>query len=395
MAKHIRRTPKKLPSVRKHGLSAVLLLAIFGLSTWSWLNISAKNKPAKAPKIEITLAQTSLTSPASREVQLPDLLAKDNIPADVNPTETVTLVGEPKRANRSIPVIRTNSVTRPSGPVMVDGRPLGANRQPIINVTPLPPAPVSGLSRMTSFGPVPSPHQDGRSAFAVYAKPFTPKAETKYIALVIGGLGINPMLTRRAINELPGAVTLSFAAAAPGLQAWINQARARGHEVMIELPMQGASPRQARTLSIDASAQDNIRNLEYSLARAQGYFAVTNYDGSRLITDEAALLPIVKYLKTAGLGFVYDGALDAARIAPLARREGLPVITANTFIDETQQDRDTVRRHIQALQAASYDNVPIGMGFSYPGTIDGVRAWLETKPKNVALAPVSYALTSR
>jgi len=380
-----------MPSVRKHGFSAVLLLAILGLSVWTWLNISAKNKPAKSQKIEVSLPQPSTGGPSNTELPLPDLLAQDNIPHDVNPTESVAFLGEP---TRRVPVVKTNS--RPSsGPVMIDGRPLGDNRKTIINFTPLPPAPLVGMSRMTSFGPVPAPHKDGRTALGVYAKPFTPKADIKYISLVVGGLGINPMLTRRAINELPGAVTLSFAAEAPGLQSWVNQARARGHEVMIELPMQGAGPLEPRTLRIGASKATNIKNLEYALAQAQGYFAVTNYDGARLVNDESALLPIVKYLKTAGVGFVYDGALEGARIDALSRREGLPIITANAYIDGAQQDSASVRRNIQALQAKSYDNVPIGMGFSYPGTIDGVRAWLANKPANIELAPVSYALKSR
>jgi len=391
MAKHIRRTPRKMPSVRKHGLSAVLLLAILTLSVWSWLNISAKNKPDKGPIFEVALPVPTAVEALGSEVQLPDLLAQDNIPADVNPTERVALVGEAKRRTS---VVKPNPGSRPSGSVMIDGRPLD-NRKTIIGFTPLAPAPISGMSRMTSFGPVPMPHKDGRTAVLAYAKPFTPKPETKYISLVIGGLGINPMLTRKAINELPDAVTLSFAAEAPGLQNWLNQARARGHEVMIELPMQGADPVETRTLRIGADEKTNIKNLEYFLARAQGYFAVTNYGGAHLVNNEVALLPIIKYLKSAGLGFIYDGALDNARIGPIARREGLPVILADAFIDEAQQDSAAVRRNIQTLQADSYENIPVGMGFSYPGTIDGVRAWLANKPTDIELAPVSYALKSR
>jgi len=341
--------------------------------------------------MEIYLPTPSAVNPSGTELQLPDLLANDNIPDGVNPTEPVALVGEPRRR---APVVKAPRAAA-SGRVMIDGRPLGDNRKTIIKFTPLPPAPIAGMSRMTPFGPVPKPHKDGRTVFAAYAKPFTPKAKTKYISLVIGGLGINPMLTRRAIHELPGTVTLSFAAEAPGLQAWVNQARARGHEVMLELPMQGSGPLEPRTLNIEASEKTNIQNLEYVLARAQGYFAVTNYDGSRIVNDEAALLPIVKYLKTAGLGFVYDGALEAARIGPLARREGLPVIIANAYIDAKKQDSVSVLRTIRTLAEASYDNVPIGMGFSYPGTIEGVQIWLANKPKNIELAPVSHALKSR
>ncbi len=373
--------------MRKHGLSAVLLLVITGLSVVSWLNISAKNKPVANTTTEILLPKQVIIQTANKTPSLPDLLEPDNIPLDVNPTEQVNMVGKPSQ-------ITPPKNTR-TGPVLIDGRSLEDNQQTIRDYTPLVRAPIVGLSRMTPFGPVPHPHKDGRTALTAYAKPFSPNAETKYLSLVVGGLGLNPSITRKAINNLPGVVTLSFAADAPGLQGWINKARARGHEVMIELPMQGNVPAEIRTLTVAGSGTVNTRNLEYLLSRAQGYFAVTNYDGARLVNDETALLPIIKTLKDAGLGFVYDGAIDDTRIERLAKREALPAVIANGYLDEEQQDRAYVLRNIKILHENSYDNVPIGMGFAYEGTIDGIKAWLATKPQNIEIAPVSYALKTR
>lgn len=364
-----------------------MLLAIIGLSVISWLNISAKNKLVSHTATEILLPKPVLPQATNDGPRLPDLLEPDNIPQDVNPTDQVSMVGGPTKAP---PPKNTQT-----GPMLIDGRTLTVGPQTIRNYTPLVGAPIDGLSRMTPYGRVPQPHQDGRTALNAYAKLFTPKAKTKYISLVVGGLGLNPAITRRAINNLPGAVTLSFAADAPGLQGWVNKARAHGHEVMIELPMQGSGPIETYTLTVAGPVTANTRNLEYLLSRAQGYFAVTNYDGDLLVNDETALLPILKTLKQAGLGFVYDGALDGTRIDPLARREGLPVISANAYIDEERQDRAYVVRNIKVLHEDSYDNIPIGMGFAYVGTIDGIKAWLETKPKNIELAPVSYALKTR
>ena len=194
---------------------------------------------------------------------------------------------------------------------------------------------------------------------------------------------------------MPGAVTLSFAAEAPGLQGWVNKARARGHEVMIELPMQGSEPIGTYTLVSNGPDMVNTKNLEYLLSRAQGYFAVTNYDGAHLVNNETALLPIITRLKDAGLGFIYDGALSDTRMALMAKREGLPFVSATAYLDAKQQDSTYVLRKIKMLYEDSYDNTPIGMGFAYGGTINGIKTWLATKPKHVELAPVSYALKSR
>ena len=119
---------------------------------------------------------------------------------------------------------------------------------------------------MSPFGKVPYIAPDGRRALTSYAKPFTPQAGKQYISVVIGGLGINPALTRRAINELPGSVTLSFAVHAPGLQLWINQARARGHEVLIELPMEAnaAAPNTKHILNACQTRQSKHKRFRLS-----------------------------------------------------------------------------------------------------------------------------------
>ncbi len=389
MVQHIRRNPRKLPSVRKHGLSALLLLAILGLSVMAWLNISAKNPPIKHVAAEVLLPKPMAQNPTNTTPPLPDLLKDDNIPQNVNPTDQISMVGGPAETvnaqSRPHPQPRTNLL-------MIDGRTLPSRTQSIRNYTPLLRAPIDGMSQMTPYGRVPHPHKDGRTALSAYAKPFTPKAKTKYISLVVGGLGLNPSITRKAINNLPGTVTLSFAAEAPGLQGWVNQARARGHEVMIELPMQGSEPIGTRTLISGRTDMSNVKNLEYLLSRAQGYFAVTNYDGGILIKDETALLPIVKRLKEAGLGFVYDGGIAENRLAPLAKREGLAYISGTSYLDEERHDASYVMQNIKILHEDSYENTPIGMGFAYEGTIDGIRTWLAAKPKNIEIAPVSYAL---
>ncbi len=387
MSRNVKRNVRTPPSVRKHGLSAVLLLLIIVFSVWAWLNFTARHKPVPLPKVETALPENAPVEKAEKVEKLPDLLAEDNIPPDVNPTETVKLAGEmdekPKREVRK-PV---------KMPVIITGQSLKKRRE-ITNYTPLPPAPFAGLSRMSAYGAVPSPDKNGRTPFRAYAKSFTPDKNRRYISLVVGGLGLNPQLTRRAISELPGPITLSFAANAPGLQGWIDKARAHGHEVLIELPME-ESPDVERPLSVQQGKVSNLKHLDYHLSRAQGYFAVTNYGGDALVQNETALAPIIKALKDDGLGFVYDGGIKNSRVLPLAKRIGLPALSGDLYLDEDKQDIVSVFEHITKLFEDSYEHVPVGMGFAYPGTIDGIISWLSVKPESQGIAPVSFAIKTR
>lgn len=381
MSNHLRRPVRKLPSVKKHGLSAVLLLALIALSAFAWLQYQGKRVPAKTgPVVELPLPQLSAPQQTASQ-DLPDLLGPDNIPEDENPTETISMIGGPKTS--------TNEPSTTPKTIVLDGSTLGTYSAPLTR------APIQGLSRLSPYGRVPHPAEDGRKALDVYAKPFQPQPGKTYVSVIIGGLGLNPALTQRAIDELPGSITLSFAAQTPGLQSWVNKARAKGHEVLIELPMDGQNEGEAGslyTLTADSPISKNIKNLDYLLSRAEGYFAVTNYGGESLVTDEKAFIPVLAHIRNAGLGFIYDGDVPNSLVETLSISQGLNAVTATSLIDVNAHDRASVAQALTNLQSASDNNIPIGMGFSYAGTIDGLIDWIGNKPANVNIAPASYAL---
>ena len=390
---NLKRTKRKLPSIRKHGLSAVLLLSIILLAGWAWLNFQARNKPTPLPKAVVKLEPVPTPLPdKSTKTKLPDLLEADNIAIDENPTENMKLAGDNKP--KAIPPASVGKVTRKNGQILINGRPLSGAKT-ITKYQALTPAPIDGLWRKSDFGKIPSPSKKGLKPFNAYAKPFKPEKDKSYIAIVVGGLGLNPAITRKAINELPEEVTLSFAAEASGLQSWINQARAHGHEVLIELPMDANDPQVSRPLVANFDANTNKRNLEFLLSRAHGYFAVTNYGGDALLQNEAALIPIVQMLKQSGLGFVYDGGIGQTRILPLGKREGLPAIMADGYLDENSQDAIFVYSKIEKLLKSSYEHTPIGMGFGFEGTIEGIKVFIAAKDAKIGIAPISYAFKTR
>jgi polysaccharide deacetylase 2 family uncharacterized protein YibQ len=261
-------------------------------------------------------------------------------------------------------------ITLPQGASLGGGQGAAAPRSSA--ASPLAPAPIAGVSAPGPGGLLPVIGKDGKTPFQAYARPFQSNGRPK-IALVVGGLGLNAAATRAAIDRLPAEVTLSFVPYADGLQTWIDQARAAGHEVLLEIPMEPLDyPNNdpgPSTLMANAPREAMVKRLEWLLARASGYFGVTNYLGGRFVTVDSALNNFAAALKGRGLGFIDDGS--AARRAMI----GLPRASADTVVDE-QLSQEQIDRQLMALEAtAGKGGQAMGFGFAYPVTINEAARW--------------------
>ena len=256
---------------------------------------------------------------------------------------------------------------------------------------PLPQAPIAGLTAPGPGGLLPIIGGDGRTPSQAYSRPFTPNGRPK-VALVIGGLGLNATATRQAIEQLPPEVTLSFVPYAEGLQGWIDLARANGHEVLLEAPMEPVDYPQndpgPYTLMANAQGPETVKKLEWLLSRATGYFGVTNYLGSRFVNSDGAMSALTGALRGRGLAFVDDGSASK-------RGGGLPRASADRIIDD-QLSKESIDQQLLALEAGALQHgQALGSGFAYPVTLAQVSAWTQSvESRGYQLAPAS-ALTIR
>ena len=253
-------------------------------------------------------------------------------------------------------------------------------------------APIAGLYQQTPVGPLPVIGPDGRTPAEAYARPFTDLGKPK-VALVIGGLGLNARATRQAIEQLPPDVTLSFVPYADGLQGWIDLARAHGHEVLLETPMEPVDypqndPGPYTLMAGDAPAA-TVKRLEWLLGRASGYFGLTNYLGGRFLASDGAVNTFTLALKLRGLAFVDDGSARG-------RGMGLPRASAERIVDG-DLDGASIRTQLTALEtSAQRQGSALGSGFAYPVTLDEVKTWTATLPeRGLQLAPASAVMVSR
>ncbi len=262
---------------------------------------------------------------------------------------------------------------------------------PVRASSPLPAAPLAGLHQMGPGGPTPVIAKDGRTAFSAYSRPFTPNGKPR-ISLMMGGLGLNGATTRAAIERLPAEVTLSFVAYADGLQAWIDQARAHGHEVVLETPMEPNDfPNNdpgPYTLMASSAPAETARRLSWVMSRATGYFALTNYLGGRFLASGAAVDGFMAQVKAHGLGFLDDGSAKG-------RGAGAPRASADSVIDQ-DLSADAIDRQLTALEAqATTRGQAFGAGFAYPVTVETVARWADrVEARGYQLAPAS-AITRR
>lgn len=229
-------------------------------------------------------------------------------------------------------------------------------------------------------GPLPRIARGGRSAMTVYARKYDHADKRPKIALVIRGLGVGAANTEAALAQLPADVTLAFVPFSPELQTNLDKAREQGHEVLLEVPMEPfdfpESDPGPHLLLAAASAEENIKRLDWALSRATGYVGVMNLLGGRFLGESGAVEPVLGHLAKRGVLFFDNGTSSNSVTITSARHVHATMATASLTLDSVQTPAaiDTKLADLEA--AARQDGFAIGVASAYPVTIARLAAWL-------------------
>lgn len=264
-------------------------------------------------------------------------------------------------------------------------------------------APVAAVTEVTDLGPLPMIGAGGRKPSEVYAKQALMsdlQGEGVRIALVIGGMGLNEKLTRKAISDLPANVSFAFAPYGNNLQAQVDRARDNGHEVFLQLPMEplgfpSTNP-GPKTLLADADIKTNSENLLWHLSRFAGYAGVINYMGAKLLNSPAALKPLLAEIKRRGLNFIEDGSSRGSATDLVAGGVNLPVRHAAMVIDQSGDPASIAAALDNLEQEAKKGGIVIGTGSGLDVTIDALRDWItEARKRGVIIVPASASFRGK
>ncbi|HTN96290.1 MAG TPA: divergent polysaccharide deacetylase family protein [Nordella sp.] len=267
----------------------------------------------------------------------------------------------------------------------------------------LKPAPFAEVSETGPYGALPRIGAGNRKPQNVYARSVSAsivQSNMPKVAIVLGGMGLNVELTQKAMRGLPGEVTFAFAPYGEDLQAQVNKARAQGHEILLQLPLEpvgypAANP-GPKTLMAQGNGQANLDALAWHMGRFAGYTGITNYMGGRFLTEVQALRPVLAEMKKRGLVFLDDSTASRSMAAQIGQIVGLPVRSSAKVID-AEPTEQAIEQALDELEAEAREKgFAIGTGTGLAVTIEAVDQWSRSlAEKGILLVPVSAAYRGR
>lgn len=264
-------------------------------------------------------------------------------------------------------------------------------------------APVEELAEKSEQGLLPRIAASGKKPSDVYAKTVSFNvihSDSPKIVLILGGMGLNEKLTRKAIADLPASVTFAFAPYGNNLQAQVDKARDQGHEVFLQLPLEPvgfpANNPGPKTLLADADGATNLDALYWHLSRFAGYAGVINYMGGRFLSAPPAVKSLLVELKRRGLAFIEDSSLPISATDEVASAMNMAVRHGTVQIDQNP-DAASIIAALQDLEKqASGGGIAIGTGSGLEITVQTVRDWAQdAASRGIEIIPATAAFKGR
>ena len=281
------------------------------------------------------------------------------------------------------------SVEEPGGDVVITDPSLP---QPVR----LAAAPREDLVEKGRYGPLPKIGADGTRPLDAYAGSAQVESGMKRIAIVVGGIGVEGEASAAAIKALPSSVTLGFAPYGDDLSPALAEARALGHEVLLQIPLEPYNYPDVdpgpRTLTLNASPDTNLDRLRWLMSRMTTYVGVMNYMGARFTGEDDALKPILDEVAARGLLYLDDGSSGRSRAVEIAGSG--PVLRADVVLDADTTPAAIDARLDQLAAIAKQRGFAIATGTAFPTTIDRVAAFAAAAEKRgFAIVPLSSLAT--
>jgi len=242
-----------------------------------------------------------------------------------------------------------------------------------------------------------SSQNPGAETWRKNAVPFADLNSRPLVAVVIDDVGIDRPRSKRAW-DLPGPLTMSFLPYAKDLREQARAARARGHELLLHLPMEptGRADPGPNALLVSLSDAELRQRTTAALDSFDGYVGVNNHMGSRFTTFRPGMETVLRQFKGRGLMFL-DSRTTAQSVGDqLAQEMGVPSIVRHVFLDD-DESLESVRRKLAETEAvARRQGFVVAIGHPHEATLQALGEWLPgLQAKGLALAPATAVLRKR
>jgi len=217
-------------------------------------------------------------------------------------------------------------------------------------------------------------------------------AGTARLAILLDDLG-SDRSAADAIFALQVPLTLSVLPYHAHSQEIAQEARKRGCEVMLHLPMQSVAnetpeQQELRPGLKREEVEDIVTKMLQSVPEADG---VNNHQGSQATSNGALMDELMPVLRDAGVFYVDSRTTTETVAYDTAKRDGVKTAFRNVpFLDDVQ-NKTAVKRQLQiAIRGAKEKGEAIAIGHPHAVTLEALREVLpEAKKQGVRLVLVS------
>ena len=175
-----------------------------------------------------------------------------------------------------------------------------------------------------------------------------------------------------------------------------REAAARGHQVILHLPMEplGEGWELGRGTVTTAMAADEIgRDVRAALAAVPFASGINNHMGSKATADPRVMAQVLLTVKEQGLFFLDSRTTSASVAAAVGAELGVPVLENDRFIDTDSSPERVKERILAAARVARSRGYAVAIGHVRPGTYAGLVASLaELEREGVRLAYLDEVL---
>lgn len=319
-------------------------------------------KPAKPSKPEPAIQQPA--KPATEIIKTPEA------PASATPE-----AAEPAPESKA----------QPANPALAE--PNSGNALPPVR---------TDLQEKGKEGTLPVVAPDGTTPARAYARAAPAKTDKPRVALLVMQLGLNPAAAQ-AVLALPPEISVSVSPYAPKPGEWLALARNRGHEALLDLPMEPRdfpiSDAGPYALSPREDATENQRRLHWVMERGEGYAGLAATPREHFLGQSGPTLPILQELRKRGLLLVTSSPRAALVLAQLQHAKTGPQLSASTVLDDMLSP-EAVDAQLAALEAtARKDGQGLAILRPYPLSLARVKMWLDgLEARGLQLVPVTALL---
>lgn len=357
------------------GLIGVGILSVIFTTTLIWVLVV--DDPLGGEPVAVLPLDAVVEGVTSQDIEVVEIRPGigDNLGPNLRPESADDLLGP-----------RYDMVNRPDG--------LG----PEAPVTSLSINPDSRVSERSDYGFLPKISDAGVRPLDAYSRPIMREfTSIPKIAVIVTGLGLSEAGTQNAISSLPPDVTFALAPYGEDLDLWMQQARTKGHELLLQMPLEPFdfpdNDPGPHTLLVSLRPTEMLDRLAFLLTRATNYVGTIPEMGARFTSTKPSMEYLVEKLKERGLMLVDNGTSSRSIASEIAADKRIPFSGVDVVLDEVPRADSIDGKLLQLEGVARSRGVAVAAGSALPVTVRQLEKWVQDlEDRGLQLVPVSATI---